>query len=145
MSSNGRFSYSLWRSISLADYQMCIRDRCYTFRKEYCWAFYIACVKVFIENCSIYGKTVNYTTIMHQLTRHCLSRNFRAKIRLIIPQPPYSPDMPPVTFSSSENEKKNKKRQRFVIVEEINHKLLMELKAIPESPPMFWSLENPLS
>ena len=52
---------------------------------------------------------------------------------VIIPQPPYSPDLAPCDFFLLPKLKKPMKGQRFATIEEIKTALLEELKAIPKS------------
>ena len=63
-----------------------------------------------------------------------LVRNFLAKNNTVImPQPPYSLDYAPVTFSCSQKLKRPVKGRRFATIEEIKTEWLRELKDLPKS------------
>ena len=68
------------------------------------------------------------------LTRHCLFMIFLAKNNTVImPQPPYSPDLAPCDFFLFPRLKTPMKGRRFATIEEIKIELLRELKDIPKS------------
>ena len=63
-----------------------------------------------------------------------LVRNFLAKNNtLIMPQPPYSPDLAPCDFFLFPRLKRPMKRRRFATIEEIKTESLKKLKDIPKS------------
>ena len=63
-----------------------------------------------------------------------LVRNFLAKNNTVImPQPPYSPDLAPCDFFLFPKLKRPMKGRRFATIEEIKTESLRELKDIPKS------------
>ena len=63
-----------------------------------------------------------------------LVRNFLAKNNTVImPQPPYLPDLDPCDFFLFPRLKRPMKGRRFATIEEIKTELLKELKDIPKS------------
>ena len=68
------------------------------------------------------------------LTCHCLFVIFLAKNNtVIIPQPPYSPDLAPCDFFLFPRLKRPMNGRRFATIEEIKTESLRELKDIPKS------------
>ena len=69
-----------------------------------------------------------------QMSRFCsLVRNFLAKNTVIMPWPPYSPDLAPCDFFLLPRVKRPMKGRRFATIEEIKSESLRDLRDIPKS------------
>jgi hypothetical protein len=63
-----------------------------------------------------------------------LIREFLAKQEtIVVPQPPYSPDLAPADFLTFPKLKSTLKGRRFQTVEEIKENLLQDLRTIPQN------------
>ena len=67
------------------------------------------------------------TTVMHQITRHCLFVIFLPTTK------PYSPDLVPCDFFLFPKLKRSMEERRFATIEEIKTASLEDLKTIPKS------------
>ena len=77
----------------------------------------------------------NNSWLLHHDNAHSslLVRNFLAKINTVImPQPPYSPDLAPCDFFLFPRLNRPMKQRRFATIEDIKTESLRELKDIPK-------------
>jgi hypothetical protein len=72
------------------------------------------------------------TMTIHQGTHHCSFGSFSQKRELVIPQPPYSPNLAPGDFFLFPKLKSILKVRRFDTIEKVKENSLMDLKKIPK-------------